>query len=95
MPDRLAPIADLVGVLVDAADAFDSESLEFDPSCAFHGAASVSNTECICRGRRYSAAEFVQALQLDVRSAVLRTEPAGRPNRHRQGRARMSLAVGV
>lgn len=83
MPDRLIPLADVLGLLVDAADAFDSEALQFDSDCALHGSRPTPNEECTCRGHRYSAAEFIQALQLDVRSAALRSVPAGRPNTHR------------
>jgi hypothetical protein len=93
MPDRLVRLADVLGVLVDSADAFDAESLQFDPACGLHGTRSITNAECVCQGRRYSAAEFIQALMLDVRSAQSRTAPAGRPNAARPHNPRLELVA--
>lgn len=94
--ERLAQLAPVLATLVDAADAYDSDGLIFDPDCGVHGERSVSNTECSCKGEPTSAMEFVQALVLDVRSAR-RVEPAGRPGRKDAASVRslQLTAVGV
>lgn len=73
--ERLLGLAPLLSTLVDAADAFDSDGLLFDRDCGLHGVRAVSNSECICRGKRYTASEFIQTLSADVRSAASRREP--------------------
>jgi hypothetical protein len=91
--DRLRQLGPVLATLIDAADAYDSDGLIFDPACGVHGEQSVSNVECTCRGEPTSALEFVQALILDVRSAG-RAEPAGRPGRKDAAHVRsLSLAV--
>ena len=78
--ERLAQLAPILSTLIDAADAYDSDGLVFDPECGIHGERSVSNVECSCKGDPTSAVEFVQTLIIDVRSAR-GGEPAGRPGR--------------
>ena len=78
--ERLLKLEPVLSVLIDAADAYDSDGLAFDPDCGVHGERAVSNSECSCKGDPTSALEFVQALIIDVRSAR-RNEPAGRPGR--------------
>lgn len=68
-PAELTELAPFLGMLTDAADAFDADALTMVPECEVHGPKAVSNAECICRGTRYSAVEFVQALGLDVRAS--------------------------
>lgn len=84
--ERLIALEDVLTTLVDAADAFDTDSLFLDPECELHGPRAVSNAECICRGTRYTASEFVQALLLDVRSAAHRREPLSQDRRARWAR---------
>jgi hypothetical protein len=91
--ERLLQLEPVLAVLIDAADAYDSDGLAFDPECGVHGERSVSNVECSCKGDLTSALEFVQALILDVRSAR-RNEPAGRPGRKDAATVRaLSLSV--
>lgn len=92
--ERLAIIDDpILKTLVDAADAFDADSLTFDPACGIHGTHPARNSECICSGTRYSALEFIEALALDVRAAKSRIEPAGRPGRKDASVRPLSLAA--
>lgn len=77
---RLLKLEPVLAVLIDAAEAYDSDGLAFDPGCGIHGEVPVSNVECSCKGDPTSALEFIQALILDVKSAR-RNEPAGRPGR--------------
>jgi hypothetical protein len=84
--ERLIALEGVLATLVDAADAFDSDSLFIDSECDLHGPRAVSNAECICRGTRYTASEFVQALILDVRSAAQRREPLSQDRRARWAR---------
>lgn len=79
--DRLLKLQPVLAILIDCADAYDSDGLIFDPECGVHGERSVSNTECSCKGEPTSAMEFVQTLILDVRSARRSNEIAGRPGR--------------
>lgn len=71
-PTRLARLEDAIGILVDAADAFDLDGLVLDPACEVHGPTDVAHGVCSCRGERHTAVEFIQALQIDVRMAVAR-----------------------
>lgn len=80
-PRKLRMLEAVAGVMVDAADSFDSESLQFDPECEVHGVHPVANSECRCPGTRYSAAEFVAAVVLDMRDAAARFELGHRPRR--------------
>jgi hypothetical protein len=89
-PERLVELSAVLGTLVDAADAFDNDGLQIDPECGIHGERAISNAECICIGERFTAAEFVQALQVEVRSRG-RFEPGHRPRRMKDGS--MSLAI--
>lgn len=84
-PERLAALESLEALLVDAADSYDSDGLQFDPACEVHGERPTSNAECCCRGDLTSALEFIHALFLDVRSAKANryNAPAGNPNRTR------------
>lgn len=96
--ERLTALEAVMGVLVDAADAFDSDSLYFDPACRVHGTRPEPHVECSCEGQRTTALEFIAALAIDVRSAVRasgRHEPAGRPGRRAaaQRREEMSLSL--
>lgn len=92
--DRLLPLEPLLGMLMDVADVYDMDMLAFDAGCGIHGSTLVSDTECSCQGKRYSAVEFVEQLQLDVRSARAdRENPAGQPNRRRNGETRVSLVA--
>ncbi len=90
-PERLAELSAVLGTLTDAADAFDNDGLQIDPECGIHGERAISNAECICMGERFSAAEFVQALQAEVRSRG-RFEPGHRPRRMKDGRMTLSIA---
>jgi hypothetical protein len=79
----------LLSLLIDCAEAYDSDGLNFDEACGIHGERAVSNSECSCRGERTSAVEFILALELDVKAAGLRDRPAGQPNRLHQGTMRL------
>lgn len=89
---QIAALEPLMNTLLDAADAYDMGSLAFDPRCGIHGARPQSNVECCCSGTRYSAVEFVHALQADVKAAQIRTAPSGRPNARRDGHLRLASA---
>lgn len=93
--ERLAIIDEpFLKVLVDAADAFDADSLTFDPACGIHGTHPARNSECICSGTRYSALEFVQAFMLDVKAAQAGRKEYGRPGRKDAAHVRgLSLAA--
>lgn len=82
---KLLALEPALGTLLDAADAFDADGLDMDPGCEVHGDRRVSNPTCTCSGQRFSAVEFVLALEAQVRGAQRseRHEPAGRPNRRR------------
>lgn len=71
-----------MGLLVDLADAFDMDSLMWNPECTYHGEVRASNSECVCRGRRSTQSEFVEALQGAVREARARR---GRPSNFEPG----------
>ena len=84
----------VLATLVDAADSFDSNGLVINALCEVHGEMAVSNAVCICRGERYSAVEFIQALALDVREAVAQRRPGrrvGSRDETPEARARRSL----
>lgn len=91
-PDRLAALEPVMDVLIDAADAFDSDSIQFDPACGLHGERAISNSECICRGERVTAVEFIQALDvwLRDRGRGRYAYPAGQPERLRDGILRLA-----
>lgn len=95
-PERLVDLFGVLDTLIDAAHAFDQDGLQLVPGCGIHGLRDIGNSECICLGQRYTAAEFLATLQLDMRSAAQRQrfEPSGRPNRKRDGEVRMSMAAG-
>ncbi len=88
-PERLAALAHVIGTLIDAASGFDAAGLQLDPACGIHGTKAVSNDECICEGRRYTATEFVQTLEIEIRAAGRYEYPAGQPNRLREGMLRL------
>lgn len=68
-PAKLLELEPVLGTLLDAADAFDSDILVMESECEVHGLKPVSNGSCSCRGDRSSAVEFVMALGLDIRVA--------------------------
>jgi hypothetical protein len=88
--DRLALLAPIIATLIDAAYGYDADSLKIDSNCGIHGTKAISNSECICRGDRYSATEFVQALELILRTTGAFAYPAGQPNRLREGVLRLA-----
>ena len=71
-PHRLLQLERFLGTLVDAADAFDSDSLILDPECHVHASPELvgDGHPCSCRAERVTAVEFIQALQIDVKSAA-------------------------
>ena len=96
-PERLLPLLDVMGVLVDAADSFDMDGLQYNPECGVHGERSISNAECLCRGERVSASEFIAALQRDARTAAkqqraVRFEPGHRPRRKHDEQLNLAVA---
>lgn len=96
--ERLAALESVMDVLVDAADAFDSDSLHFDPACRVHGVRPEPHVECTCEGMRTTALEFIDALAVDVRGAVRangRHEPAGRPGRRAAAERREGLSLSL
>ncbi len=90
-PERLAELSAVLGTLVDAADGFDNDGLQIDPECGIHGERAISNAECICIGERFTASEFIQALQAEVRSRA-RFEPGHRPRRMKDGSISLVIA---
>jgi hypothetical protein len=99
-PNRLEQLAPVFATLIDAADAFDSDTLVIDVDCEVHGPRAVSNAECSCSGERFSAVEFVQALGLDIRNVIepVRREPLSEDRRarwERKHRAQRVEAVAV
>ena len=69
-PEKLTRLAPILPVILDAADEFDSDTLLMNPNCAIHGSKpDPAGAECSCTGRRWSAVEFINALQLSVRAA--------------------------
>lgn len=76
-PTKLAQLEDVIGILADAADAFDLDGLVIDPRCEVHGPTAEAHGICSCDGPRHSAVEFIQTLQIDVRNAASR--PRGAP----------------
>ncbi len=93
-PERLAELSAVLGTLVDAADGFDNDGLQIDPGCGIHGERAITNAECICIGERFTASEFIQALQAEVRSRA-RFEHAGRPGRKVAAHRRRELHLAV
>lgn len=91
--DRLQQLAPVLATLIDAADLYDQDALQFDPACRVHGDQWDRAAECTCEGERTTALEFVQALVVDVRSAAVTTLPAGRPNRKLNGTARPLASI--
>lgn len=87
--ERLTQLMPVLAILIDCAEAYDSDGLVYDPECGVHGELPVNNVECSCQGERTSAVEFVQALVLDVRSAGAIHRPAGQPNRLHEGVSRL------
>ncbi len=80
-PPAIAALAPVIATLVDAAYGFDADGLEIREDCEVHGEYPTSNPECICRGERLSATEFVRYLELMVRTngAGALWEPGHRP----------------
>jgi hypothetical protein len=93
--ERLLALEDVLPILIDAADAFDSDSLTIDADCAIHGTRPTSNSECSCRGTRYTASEFIQTLQIDVRAAAHRREPLSQDRRARWARKERAKQIGL
>ncbi len=89
--ERLLELERFEALLIDAADSYDSDGLQFHPDCEIHGERPVTNGECMCRGDFTSAVEFIRALFVDVRSARANryVHPAGQPNRLAGGVLRM------
>jgi hypothetical protein len=86
--ERLLALEPVMAILVDAADMFDADSLQFDADCQVHGLRPEPHAECSCQGVPLSASEFIAALGVDVRSAVrgqrTRFESGYRPRRLKQ-----------
>ena len=91
--DRLAALEPALRTLIDAADAFDQAGLQIDPECGRHGTRPTPDDECICSGTRYSALEFAEWLQLEMRAAGATVEPAGRPGRKEAAERRLVLVT--
>jgi hypothetical protein len=93
-PERLERLAAALGILVDAAHAFDGESFTFDPACGIHGERDVSNAECICLGQRWSAAEFVKSLEYELRAHRSRDMIRSMQHEHQRDAYRLRAAAG-
>ena len=92
--EQLAHLEPIIGVLIDAAFGYDADSLALDPKCGIHGTKAISNAECTCRGERYSALEFVQALEIELRTAgAARFESGNRPRRMKAVPGGLNLAM--
>ena len=91
--ERLEALLPALDALIDAAADFDEDGLAISPDCEVHGERPVTNSECTCRGQRYSAVEFVQTLILDIhvrgQRSTLSSESLGAAARRRHSESRM------
>ncbi len=66
-PHKLDALAPIIPILIDAAHGYDADSLDLDPDCGVHGVVTLPNPVCSCSGERFSAVEFVRAVELLIR----------------------------